>query len=82
MRIVNNSCFPLLFSNFFDIRRGEETVTQDYFKGLKYGSKISRTTGREAFLVYVAQWIRKEEKAMFSGGDHFPTNYHLLLFVF
>ena len=53
-----------------EIKSGQ-TVTQDYFKGLKYWSKISRTTGKEAFLVYGGSMDQKRKEGNVLGWRSF-----------
>jgi hypothetical protein len=61
-----------------EIKSGQ-TITQDFFKGLKYWSKISKTTGKDAYLIYGGEMdqIRKDGTVM--GWKSFARQMPLMI---
>lgn len=61
-----------------EIKSGQ-TITQDFFKGLKYWSKISKTTGKDACLIYGGEMdqIRKDGTVM--GWKSFARQMPLMI---
>lgn len=55
-----------------EIKSGQ-TITQDYFKGLKYWSKISQTPGKEAYLVYGGSMDQKRGEGNVLGWRSFAN---------
>jgi len=61
-----------------EIKSGQ-TITHDFFKGLKYWFKISKTTGKDAYLVYGGEMdqIRKDGRVM--GWKSFAKQMPLMI---
>ncbi|MEE4606172.1 MAG: ATP-binding protein [Desulfobacteraceae bacterium] len=55
-----------------EIKSGQ-TITRDYFKGLKYWSKISQTPGKEAYLVYGGSMDQKRGEGNVLGWRSFAS---------
>ena len=55
-----------------EIKSGQ-TITRDYFKGLKYWTKISQTPGKEAYLVYGGSMDQKRGEGNVLGWRSFAS---------
>ena len=61
-----------------EIKSGQ-TITQDYFKGLKYWSKISQTSGKEAYLVYGGSMDQKRGESNVLGWRSFASQLPFMI---
>jgi predicted AAA+ superfamily ATPase len=61
-----------------EIKSGQ-TITPDYFKGLKYWSKISQTPGKEAYLVYGGSMDQKRGEGNVLGWRSFASQLPFMI---
>ena len=55
-----------------EIKSGK-TISRDFFKGLKYWSKISKTAGKNAYLVYGGSMDQKRNNGNVLGWKSFAN---------
>ncbi len=60
-----------------EIKSGK-TINLDFFKGLKYWSKISKTEGEEAYLVYGGSMDQKRKYGNVLGWKSFAERIPLI----